>query len=425
LSADAQRTKTVTKKERLISMCRVNSKTARSSKNVSRRYVWVSIAGLITFVSGKKIGILSDVHARPLNKAEKKTSLPRDMRKRLILAAPPFVTGVAWSQDGSRIAAIGNYGRKIFVWTNNGDPVQTITCNVTIGPYVGNAISFLSNDIVLTPAYDVASVFSGEAFTLWDISRGEVLRHVMGPAPRQIDGKNQARIFVRFNEGHNIAVYSGAPDWPIMIYSTHDWRITERISWQTGLQRQSANCLDVSPNGKMIAIGLDNGSILLFETQAPNTFLGTLVVYPSGLNTPFPLEIGVESLAFSPDGRFLAIGASGSIGPSVINGGSKEVESFAASLAHAPIQIWNVADWKLIAAYPGHLAPVEQMSWTSDSSLLAAAAGDGTVRLFSPNVPVNPVASGRQYSNVYSVAFSPLGDALAAAADDSITIYTI
>jgi WD40 repeat protein len=139
-----------------------------------------------------------------------------------------------------------------------------------------------------------------------------------------------------------------------------------------------------------------------------------------------PLDIAVNTISFSPDGRLLAAGAGLPSGSPPINAGSTEIEPADAARAHAPIKIFRLADKAVVAAYQGHLAPIDQLSWSADSRYLtAAAAGDDTVRLFAPEMPEQADLASSGYSSVMSVSFSPDGKSLAAATDSAVTIFAV
>jgi WD40 repeat protein len=335
------------------------------------------------------------------------------------------ITGVEWSADGRRLAAIGDFGREISVWERSGRRIAEIRANVVDGPYGGQSIAFLSNDVLLTPAFDEASLFAGQAFTLWNVSTQSVLHHIAGPAPGKLPGMNEASLFVRFNHGNLVAAAPEGMASPIWIYSTKDWRPFDQIPWHVRTPGEIQSCMAISPDGKMLAIGVLSGKVYFYDMRPPHTYLGALVVYPEGMDTPYPLEIWMGSLAFSPDGKYLAIGSGPSTGPSVINGGSTETEPYPAMLAHAPVQIWRIEDWAIIAQYPGHLAPVSQLSWSSDSLFLAAALGDNTVRIFTPSIPIKSVASYANGREVCGVAFAPNGHILAAAIGRDVLIFKV
>jgi WD40 repeat protein len=211
----------------------------------------------------------------------------------------------------------------------------------------------------------------------------------------------------------------------IILYSTRDWNPVGRIAVSAPGEFESAQAIAFSSDGETLAVGvysasLISGKVKLFNLKSIDSAPSVLAAY-SGV-----LDIGVNTLSFSLDGRFLAIGAAGSSGRPVINGGSTDIESAEAAHMHAPIKVFRLADKAVIAAYPGHFAPVDQVSWSADGRFVAAAtAGDDIVRVFAPEVPERAIAVSSRYSSVMSVSFSPDGKLIAAATDNAVTVFAL
>lgn len=338
-----------------------------------------------------------------------------------VIPADGYVSGVAWSRDGSRLAAILDYGRKVAVWKADGTILAKFTRH---GPYVDNSIAFLSDDIVLTAASLSRLEEERLAFTLWNVKTGAASRTVDGPAPGKDHGYNYATNFCVSPDGKIVAALVATAREPVPLYSTDDWSILRRIPVTTPGIYDTAHCIAFSPDGGTLAVGLGGsgpacGYVRLVDLNHIDAAPEVIVVYSP------PVFIPVNAVSFSPDGRFLATGAGGAVGAPVINAGSTVTEADDLARLHAPVKIWQVADRQIIAGYPGHIAPVRQLSWSKDSRYLAAALGDHTVRIFAPDVAEHAIAATSAYSYVNSVQFSPDGRSLAAGTDHSVTIFTL
>ena len=117
-----------------------------------------------------------------------------------------------------------------------------------------------------------------------------------------------------------------------------------------------------------------------------------------GVQTQGP---GTKSLAWSPDGRTLAV-ASG----------------------HA-IALVDVATKDIRATLTGHEAPIMALAFTPDGQRLLSGGWDQNVRVWDP-VAASPVAAyDWQHGKVHSIAVAPDGMTAAAACDKGIVLWDL
>lgn len=109
-----------------------------------------------------------------------------------------------------------------------------------------------------------------------------------------------------------------------------------------------------SPCGSMIVGGMHNE---LRVWDATNYELLMAILPPHECRQPF-------ALTFSSCGRYLASGSWWYAGE------------------RAPIQLWKVATWEIIATLPGHPTDVQCLAFSPDNTLLASASFDGTILLW-------------------------------------------
>jgi WD40 repeat protein len=109
------------------------------------------------------------------------------------------------------------------------------------------------------------------------------------------------------------------------------------------------SALAVRPDGQMLALGIENGEITLWDTRQPSP--GPVVLHGHGDR--------VAAVAFSPDGQMLASGSD-----------------------DLTVRLW---DLRQPTSYPvvlaGHEAGVSSVAFSADGRLLASGGNDGTVRL--------------------------------------------
>jgi WD40 repeat protein len=150
-----------------------------------------------------------------------------------------------------------------------------------------------------------------------------------------------------------------------------------------------------SPDGKTLALGNDDDAIVLWDVASRQS-LGQPI---TGLGT------SVHELAFSPDGRTLA-----------------------SANWDKTVRLWDVATRQPLGSLVGHTDVVYSVAFSPDGITLASGSGDKTVRLWdvaSRQLIGQPLlgysSSEREYigqTSVNSVAFSPDGTILASAGDD-------
>jgi len=142
-----------------------------------------------------------------------------------------------------------------------------------------------------------------------------------------------------------------------------------------------------SPDGKLLAVGY-YGRVTVWDTAT---------VQP--VKTLTNVLGAVNALRFSPDGKLLAVA-----------GGQPS--------AKGDLRLYSVEDWKLAGTLGGHTDVISSIAFSLDGKLLASASFDKTVHIWDVATH-KPVQSFTGHSDfVYSVAFSPDGQWLASASKD-------
>jgi WD40 repeat protein/transcriptional regulator with XRE-family HTH domain len=112
---------------------------------------------------------------------------------------------------------------------------------------------------------------------------------------------------------------------------------------------------------------------------------------------------GVFSVAFSPDGKLLALGDT-----------------------NGDIRLYQVSDWKQLLTCNGHGNWVVSLAFSSDSTTLASSSTDHTVKLWDIITGQCLQALYGHDNEVWSVAFSLDGNILASASDDqTIKLWSV
>lgn len=144
-----------------------------------------------------------------------------------------------------------------------------------------------------------------------------------------------------------------------------------------------ANSLAYSPDGRWLAVGTASG-IAIYDAHglAEESFI--------------PTETWVRSVAFSPDGQHLVTGSYDQL-----------------------VRLWRVADGVLVRSLAGHEGWVRSVAFSPDGLLVASASDDNSVRLWRVHdgTVVRVLTEGLQGPS--AVVFSPDGQLLATGGYDN------
>jgi WD40 repeat protein/serine/threonine protein kinase/tetratricopeptide (TPR) repeat protein len=241
--------------------------------------------------------------------------------------------------------------------------------------------------------------------SLWDIDAGTELARL--PTVTDLPYIRQARDVgtLTFSpDGKYLVAGSGAKHYttrkstpsPLMVWEVATRRLVHILHGHMGY----CISLDFSRDGSLLASGSRDGTAILWSTK---TWKATRTLQNPDRAEEFDDEppdqqagpMFVEDVAFSPDGKTLAMASySGSV------------------------QLWDVSTGKLLDTLKGHSSAVRAVVFSPDGRTLASASSDQTVRLWNVQtrrelMQLDP--GSMKLGNVQTLAFSPDGRQLVAA----------
>ncbi|NEP46549.1 MAG: WD40 repeat domain-containing protein, partial [Okeania sp. SIO2H7] len=269
------------------------------------------------------------------------------------------IQALAFSHDGKTLASSSNMefmDGTIKLWNT-----ETWELKKTLGESLialrTCAIAFSPDDNSLVTAHLGATVPFDFGINIWNLATGKVLDTLRG------HGWEAGSI--AFTPDGRFLV-SGGMDGAIKIWSWSSCRLLKTlnrpepsditgsiIGWLSSYS-EIIWCIDISPDGQIVASGDSNGLIKLWNIQTKK-LIGTLTEHSDY----------VTGLAFSPDGEILASAGS-----------------------DYTVKIWNPASGELLDTLE-HQNRVHCVVFSSDGKTLVSGSSDQTIRVWERLISIN------------------------------------
>lgn len=364
----------------------------------------------VVFVPGGKIIASADYHSNVYLWDAASGRLLRELSGR-----PGHV--IAVSPSGQLLATIGRSGA-VQLWdVGTGQLVRDLHAGKRKSKFgvQGNALAFAPDGKTLVAALH-------EAAHLWEVDSGKEIavlaghKHPVSAVAFAPDGKTIAtgdsigRAPNDFTSpaDSTITLWDAGTHQPQRSFSAHHGWIYSLAFSHDGKSLASASPYDVClwrvANGDRLAKLERAATVVAFSPTAPVLATGSKVTLWDAQTQERQRELDEQvsyagALAFSPDGKTLAVGNKDGL-----------------------IRLWNADNGKELGVGGGHQGLVRSLDFSPDGNLLASTSGhDGTLRLWGPASGLQlrqtllrgPDRRGYEDSDLKCVRFSPDGKTLA------------
>jgi WD40 repeat protein len=279
-----------------------------------------------------------------------------------------WVTGVAFSADGKRLAS-GSSDQTIKFWdVPTGQEMTTVASKIK----EVQALAF-SRD-----GHWLAAENSVDTVTLWDAATGGEVRRFPSNKPLGVLGSSWVYSIAFSPDGRWLA--SGVDDRTVRLWDVETGRSIRDLT----AGHRSVIYAAFSPDGGWLASGGDEKTIKIWE-----------VATGEEIRTLRGHKKDIYAVAFSSNGRYLA-----------------------SASADKSVKLWDVATGREIRTLTGHGSDVTSIAFSPDSRWLASGSWDKTIKIWEVQTGQEVRTLTGYNHHIYAVAFDSHGRWLASGSED-------
>jgi WD40 repeat protein/serine/threonine protein kinase len=274
---------------------------------------------------------------------------------------PPQPPVTAWTSDGRSLATVNHHDKIVRLWDLAGENERLFL--------QGFAAKF--DSLAISPdGKTLAAGADDQTIRLYEMGNGRLQQTLKAHVGRIT--------CLTFSTDSKLLV-SGGADAMVRFWSAADGKELEALPVHQGPLR----CLVFAAKGAILAAS-DGKSVKLWD-----------VTYRKPIADLGPPSAGVRTLAFSPDGKTLAVAASNGV-----------------------VYLWDVPTRREDIVLKGHQAPVRSLAFSPDGKTLATGHADWNIVLWDPRTGQERATLGGHSHPVYALSFAADGSTLFSVDED-------